>query len=618
MRRIRIFALGIVSFFAVLMSALLAPGTFVNRALSAALCTVFSFNSTVCTVNLAQSGDRVVAATPPTVERNISDWLVQRAPGEFDDAPSVRPGSNPQAPPFPQDPGPKQPLRPDFDNPGSGQPTQPEKPQQLSSCSLTGTWVYSLYKAPSDQALLSSVTLEIKQEDGEISIGTSDTSLQNQQSISKLISAPVEKTTTETVENLKITQKTTAGGAVIYGDISEQKSGKTIFFVMERKTACVADHQPLSLAYPLLDVKVASLFENTMIALPKQSSINIPNSTKKPIIFAELPGNLTGEWSLSRTNFKVNFYIDDKKIVSPHPLGCKVAGELTEPITIIHRGYRREILDIKPIADNVGISGNIISSFREDPFDKDWPAIGANLKYDNIKVINDNLIAGDLICNANQGQAPYGQRANGKFTLTRISQPRDRIKVPVPEFTIEKWKEALPKRIVLNERQINVAANVITAVVAIGLAAAIVYAGPTLLAFLAANSTLVAQTATVLSVLGIVQVARSATIIGVPHKKDHVAQCGQQQVSGGQAGDTRTIQLTAKKGKINVSYEMFDVPDQLIVRYEGRVIINTGFVSDSSTVSADFDGNSDQVEVEVIGNRQQSSTKWNYTLSCPQ
>ncbi|TAG64546.1 MAG: hypothetical protein EAZ25_19745 [Oscillatoriales cyanobacterium] len=136
MRRIRILALGIVSFFAVLMSALLAPGTFVNRALSAALCTVFSFNSTVCTVNLAQSGDRVVAATPPAVERNIGDWLV-RDPGEFDDAPSVRPGSNPQAPPFPQDPGPNQPLRPDFDNP-TGQTTVTTQVPNLE-----GIWLYA-------------------------------------------------------------------------------------------------------------------------------------------------------------------------------------------------------------------------------------------------------------------------------------------------------------------------------------------------------------------------------------------------------------------------------------------------------------------------------------------
>jgi hypothetical protein len=95
----------------------LAPGTFVNRALSAVICTVFSFSSTLCTVNLAKSSDRVVAATPPAVERNISDWLVQRDPGEFDDAPSV--------PPFPQDPGPNQPVRPDFDNPNPSNSTLP-------------------------------------------------------------------------------------------------------------------------------------------------------------------------------------------------------------------------------------------------------------------------------------------------------------------------------------------------------------------------------------------------------------------------------------------------------------------------------------------------------------
>ncbi|MEG4998843.1 hypothetical protein [Microcoleus sp. B4-D4] len=137
MHRIRIFALGIVSFIAVLMSALLAPGTFVNRALSAALCTVFSFNSTICTVNLAQSGDRVVAATPPAVERNIGDWLV-RDPGEFDDAPSVPSGSNPLAPPFPQDPGPNQPVRPDFDN-------AIQDASDQAAADVKGREVYSFY-----------------------------------------------------------------------------------------------------------------------------------------------------------------------------------------------------------------------------------------------------------------------------------------------------------------------------------------------------------------------------------------------------------------------------------------------------------------------------------------
>ncbi|GEM_PF-2749178 len=123
MRQIRFLAFGVVSFVVAIVGTLLAPGTFVNRAFSAALCTVFSFSSTVCTVNLARSSDRVVAANPPAVERNISDWLVQRTPGEFDDAPSVpQGGNNPQVPPFPQDPGPNQPVRPEFDNPNGGNP----------------------------------------------------------------------------------------------------------------------------------------------------------------------------------------------------------------------------------------------------------------------------------------------------------------------------------------------------------------------------------------------------------------------------------------------------------------------------------------------------------------
>jgi len=262
MQRIRYFLLAIVCFF----TAILIPGTFVNRLLSTLMCAVFSFNWGACTVNLAKTSDRVVAAFPPSLEKNIDNWFTQRS-GEFDDESSPpAPVNNQQVPPFPVDPGPNI-IRPEFDDPGSSSPVQPEKPLELSGCSLSGTWVYSLYETLSDQALLSTVTLEIKQnEDGEISVDRSNTVLQNQQSISQLIYNPVETTTTEIVENLKITQKTTVDGAVIYGDISDQKSGKSIFFVMERKTACVADHQPLSSRYSLEEVKVANLVEKTMIA----------------------------------------------------------------------------------------------------------------------------------------------------------------------------------------------------------------------------------------------------------------------------------------------------------------------------------------------------------------
>lgn len=143
MRRIRFVALGIVSFVVSIFGALLAPGTFLNRALSAALCTVFSFNSAVCTASLVQSSERVVAATPPAVERSIADisgyLQAQRDPSEFGDEPSTpTPGSNPQAPPFPQEPGPNFPVRREFDNPDQNPTnTSPRPSQAIAARTLT-------------------------------------------------------------------------------------------------------------------------------------------------------------------------------------------------------------------------------------------------------------------------------------------------------------------------------------------------------------------------------------------------------------------------------------------------------------------------------------------------
>lgn len=119
MRRMRFLALGIVSFVVAIVGTLLVPGTFFNRAFSAALCTLFSFNWTFCTVDLGGNSQRVVAANPPAVVADISDYLqAQRDPSEFGDEPSTPSPqqSNPQAPPFPQDPGPNFPVRDDFNN----------------------------------------------------------------------------------------------------------------------------------------------------------------------------------------------------------------------------------------------------------------------------------------------------------------------------------------------------------------------------------------------------------------------------------------------------------------------------------------------------------------------
>lgn len=96
------------------------------------------------------------------------------------------------------------------------------------------------------------------------------------------------------------------------------------------------------------------------------------------------------------------------------------------------------------------------------------------------------------------------------------------------------------------------------------------------------------------------------------------AQCGQEQVSGGQAGDRRTIKLTATKGKVSISYDMKPVPDRLQVIYEGKTLLDTGFVSGTGSRSFDFEGNSNEMTVIVTGNPSKSTTQWNYQLSCPQ
>ncbi|MEL0590168.1 MAG: hypothetical protein U1V55_11075 [Planktothrix rubescens PR222] len=243
MRRIRIFALGIVSFFAVLMGALLAPGTFVNRALSAALCTVFSFSSTVCTVNLAKSSERVVAATPPTVERNISDWLVQRDPGEFDDAPSAPPGSNPQAPPFPQDPGPNQPVRPDFDNRDQN-PVNPAAPSNnISLQELTGTFITSYYADSSPESLFYWTPVKVTETEEGLVAEFCDEDCVNGYKLSPNVKhLPLQETTIIEDEGLIVETAESQDGAAVWGEIKDKDSGEAIYFMSEK----IADGKAIS------------------------------------------------------------------------------------------------------------------------------------------------------------------------------------------------------------------------------------------------------------------------------------------------------------------------------------------------------------------------------------
>ncbi|MCY7332554.1 MAG: DUF11 domain-containing protein [Pseudanabaena sp. CAN_BIN31] len=85
-------------------------------------------------------------------------------------------------------------------------------------------------------------------------------------------------------------------------------------------------------------------------------------------------------------------------------------------------------------------------------------------------------------------------------------------------------------------------------------------------------------------------------------------------ISGGFEGSTKTLKLDSKGGgTVRYSYDMFSIPDNLILRYEGKDILNTGFISESKTGKVNIPkGNSDELQVILATNDQR--TGWNYTI----
>jgi uncharacterized repeat protein (TIGR01451 family) len=84
--------------------------------------------------------------------------------------------------------------------------------------------------------------------------------------------------------------------------------------------------------------------------------------------------------------------------------------------------------------------------------------------------------------------------------------------------------------------------------------------------------------------------------------------------SGGFEGSTKTLKLDSTGGEtVQYSYEMYTIPDNLILRYEGKDILNTGFVSGSQTGTVNIPkGNSDELQVILATNDE--GTAWNYTV----
>jgi hypothetical protein len=99
-----------------------------------------------------------------------------------------------------------------------------------------------------------------------------------------------------------------------------------------------------------------------------------------------------------------------------------------------------------------------------------------------------------------------------------------------------------------------------------------------------------------------------------------VAQCSATQNQGADTPDTRTVELGKTSGTFDFVYETYTVKDQMLVRYEGATLFDSGCVGTdgSKTKSIAYNGKSSQISVQVIPNcAGTNSTGWEYRVNCP-
>lgn len=96
-------------------------------------------------------------------------------------------------------------------------------------------------------------------------------------------------------------------------------------------------------------------------------------------------------------------------------------------------------------------------------------------------------------------------------------------------------------------------------------------------------------------------------------------QCPTNQRSGGQGFTSFTVDLMKTQGMFEVFYEMYTVPDELTIYYEGSTVFTTGgLVSGSRTLQVSYGSamsTSTVVTVEI--NAPRSGTAWIVAVSCP-
>ncbi len=89
-----------------------------------------------------------------------------------------------------------------------------------------------------------------------------------------------------------------------------------------------------------------------------------------------------------------------------------------------------------------------------------------------------------------------------------------------------------------------------------------------------------------------------------------------RNASGGELEDRFSVDTGATSGLITITYDMFSIPDDLRIYYDGVLIFDTGLVSGSKTITVPYGpGLSTVVEIVMNEGNGVPGTAWTYTLS---
>ncbi len=94
--------------------------------------------------------------------------------------------------------------------------------------------------------------------------------------------------------------------------------------------------------------------------------------------------------------------------------------------------------------------------------------------------------------------------------------------------------------------------------------------------------------------------------------------CNSQQHAGSDAPEVHVISVGKGSGTVDLRWNMKDIPDRILVYYEGKLLEDTGCTHKTGIATLTFTGHSGLMEVRVEPNCEFSSTgtSWDFSLGC--